>query len=73
MTLEEKLKGINIVDSKSKLIGLETNSKIKIKDFWTDFIEPRLPNPDIVKAWSKLLIDYTNEDDAVFVDRKSVV
>lgn len=69
MTLEEKLKGINIVDSKSKLIGLETNSKIKIKDFWTDFIEPRLPNPDIVKAWSKLLIDYTNEVDAVFVVR----
>ena len=69
MTLEEKLKKINIVDSESKLIPLKSGSKITIEDFWTFFIKPRLPDPKVVKAWSKLLIDYTKEDDAVFVVR----
>ena len=69
MTLEEKIKSIDIVDGDSRLIPMETSSKIKIKDFWTDFIEPRLPDPDVVKAWSKLLIAYTEEDDAVFAIR----
>ena len=69
MTLEEKLKKINIVDSESKLIPLKSGSKITIEDFWTFFIKPRLPDPKVVKAWSKLLINYTKEDDAVFVVR----
>lgn len=69
MTLEEKINSINTVDGTSKLKPMEKDSKIKIRDLWTDFIEPRLPNPDVVKAWSKLLIDYTEEDDAVFAIR----
>ena len=69
MTLEEKIKSIDIVDADSRLIPMETSSKIKIKDFWTDFIAPHLPDPDVVKAWSRLLIDYTKEDDAVFAIR----
>lgn len=69
MTLEEKIRSINVVDGDSKLISMETDYKIRIEDFWTDFILPRLPDRDVVKAWSKLLIDYTNEDDAVFAIR----
>lgn len=40
-----------------------------IKDFWNQFILPRLPDRDFVIAWHKLLLDYVHRDGAVYAIR----
>lgn len=37
-----------------------------VADFYEKYIEPRLPDPNIVIAWTKLLLQYVNEEDAVY-------
>ena len=37
-----------------------------IGEFYADFIKPRLPKPEVVLAWHKVLMNYSQRDRAVF-------
>ena len=57
------------IDNQNKITPIEQKSASTIDVYWTDFIEPALPDPDAVIKWFKLLSDYVNQDDAVFALR----
>ena len=44
----------------------ETRYSTTIEDFYKDFIQPRLPKPEIVRKWHQMLVDYSQMDGAIF-------
>ena len=50
MTIEEKIKGINITPSSSMLKPLCSGTAIDIETFWKDVVEPLLPDYKTMKA-----------------------
>ena len=66
MTLQDKLKNI----ANPKLPTWNDGSAGTIKDFWDTFVEPKLPDKDIVIKWYHTLLDYAINPNAVFVIRK---
>lgn len=52
-----------------KVPALTTGYACTIDDFWNSFILPKLPDPSVVLAWHKVLIEYVNAPDAVFAIR----
>ena len=63
MTLEEKILTIDYPSIASiKGVGLlPTGAADTIENFFQEFIEPRLPDVNIVKRWHRLLMEYTEE------------
>ena len=70
MTLEEKIKKINIAPAASKLTALDSGTSVTIKEFWEKVVEPLLPDYNTMKKWHELLIEYVSFADAVFMIRK---
>ena len=44
----------------------KTRHSATMEDFYTDFLAPRLPAPDVVKRWHELLVAYSQRKDAIF-------
>jgi hypothetical protein len=65
MKLEQKLKSIN----SRKIQGYINGQSKNIHSFWDEFIAPSLPSKTCVLDWNKLLMDYVNEQDAVYAVR----
>ena len=63
MTLDEKILTIDYPSIASiKGVGLlPTGAADTIENFFQEFIEPRLPDVNIVKRWHRLLMEYTEE------------
>ena len=61
MTLEEKILSITSPSLESTRGLLPTDEKLTMDNLFTDFIKPRLPDENVVKAWHKLLMEYTDE------------
>lgn len=61
MTLEKRLNTINTPQiNNMPNVGLLPDGKAAtIKEFFDTFVEPRLPDEDIIRGWHKLLMDYT--------------
>lgn len=66
MTLQDKIIDIQ---KTSKLTEIPLGTAYDFDEFWNNFIEPRLPKKSVVLAWHKLLMEYINEEDAVFFIR----
>ncbi len=49
-----------------KIPSFEQGYAMDIQTFWTNFIEPRLPNIEIVEKWNNLLQEYSDVSNAVF-------
>jgi hypothetical protein len=57
----------NYPDPKGKIYSpWENNFSETIGDFYTDFIEDRLPNPKVVVEWHDMLVDYSQRKEAIF-------
>ena len=61
----EKLKS----PSQPRLPLCPTGYADTVKDFWTQFVEPMLPEKEVALAWHNILMKYVSEPDAVFVIR----
>ena len=68
---------LNIDKSTENIYGNPTTNKIvysnwdnghssTIGDFYSDFIAPRLPNPQVVLKWNDMLIKYSKMQGAIF-------
>ncbi len=57
MTLKEKIDTINRPEVKP----FDDGSNTTIKEFFDEFVLPRLPGEDCIKKWHKLLMEYTDE------------
>lgn len=66
MPLSKELASIN---SQNRVSQIQSGRDKTIDAFWTSFIEPALPEKDVVVKWFELLNDYVNQDDAVFALR----
>ena len=71
MTLEEKIARIHTIPHTSKLKKLNNDSATTIAEFWKKVVEPMLPDPDTMKKWHKLLVDYVSIPEAVFMLRRA--
>ena len=65
-TLIDKLRDI----SNPKMPSWKDGSAVTIKEFWDSFVEPRLPDKDIVIKWYQIIFEYINDPNAIFVFRK---
>ncbi len=65
-TLKDKLMDI----SNPKIPSWSDGSAVTIKEFWNSFVEPRLPDKDIVIKWYQIIFEYINDPNAIFVIRK---
>ncbi len=63
MTLEERLNSISTpkIDNMSNVGHLPNGKADTIKEFFDTFVEPRLPDEDVIRGWHKLLMDYTED------------
>lgn len=61
MTLEERLDTINTpkIDCMPNIGLLPDGKADTIHEFFDTFVEPRLPDEDVIRRWHKLLMDYT--------------
>ena len=66
MPLSKELASIN---SQNRVSQIQSGSDKTIDDFWTSFIEPALPDKNVVIKWFELLSDYVDQEDAVFALR----
>ena len=64
MTLEEKITKIQepLIDSTTSIGLLPTDKAETIGEFFDNFVKDRLPSSDIIKAWHRVLMDYTKEE-----------
>ncbi|MBQ1196936.1 MAG: hypothetical protein IIX44_11895 [Clostridia bacterium] len=64
MTLEEKISKIQEPSINGTTgIGLLPTDKAKtIGEFFNKFVKDRLPGPDVIKAWHRVLMEYTREE-----------
>lgn len=63
MKLQEKLDKISVT---SKLIKLQNGKASDLDKFWSNFIEPNLPQKNAVIGWHKILLKYVKEEKAIF-------
>ena len=67
MTLQEKLDTIAKTSTvKSLNIYPDVETAKDFDELWEKVIKPNLPSTDIVKKWHKLLMQYIQQDNAVF-------
>ena len=57
------------IRSASTLNPLGDGTAYNFEELWDNVIYPNLPAEETVRAWHKLLLDYVNSDDAVFILR----
>ncbi len=65
MTLISKLNTI----SKPRMNRLQDGEVQTIDEFWEQFIEPNLPEKEIVLQWNRVLIEYVKRIDAMYAVR----
>ena len=66
MTLQDKLSFI----SKSSIPRMSSGETETIRDFWTEFIEPKLISKEIISQWCNLLYRYIDDSNVVYAIRK---
>lgn len=66
LSLAQELASIN---SQNKVTQIQPGNDQTIDDFWKNFVDPALPDPNTVIKWFKLLSDYVDQNDAVFAIR----
>lgn len=66
MSLAQELALIN---SQNRVTQIQHGYDPTIGDFWKNFIDPALPDSNVVIEWFRLLSDYVDQDDAVFALR----
>ena len=68
ISLQEEISQIYVWHN-SSLPPFGTEHASTIKEFYNNFIEPRLPKADTVIGWTKYLMNYVSKKDAVFAIR----
>ncbi len=66
MTLQDKLSFI----SKPSIPRMSSGETETIRDFWTEFIEPKLISKEIISQWCNLLYRYIDDSNVVYAIRK---
>jgi hypothetical protein len=66
LSLAQELASIN---SQNKVTQIQPGNDQTIDDFWKNFVDPALPDPNTVIKWFRLLSDYVDQNDAVFALR----
>ena len=66
MTLQDKLSFI----SKPSIPRMSSGETETIRDFWTEFIEPKLISKEIISQWCNLLYRYIDNSNVVYAIRK---
>lgn len=61
MSLLNKLENIDCSFNEERVPKYCQGSAENISDFWTNFVEPRLPQREVVEAWHKLLKEYVED------------
>lgn len=71
MTIEEKINKISAPSHTSVLKRLDTDSATTIAEFWSNVVEPMLPDYDTMKKWHAMLVEYVSLPNAVFMLRRA--